>query len=126
MLHSIEGFYITGYADGGDAPGKELQLLPGAVTRAQNFLRANRDTHVRFERVVDLVQGFETPFGLEVLSTVHWVATHGGAKTLPDVVAETYAWGERKLRFTERQIHLDSERPYRQGLATRKSTSTRE
>ncbi len=52
------------------------------------------------------MQGFETPFGLELLSTVHWVVTWEGARTADDVLAQTYAWGDRKRRFSARQIHL--------------------
>lgn len=54
----------------------------------------------------DVVRGFGTPFGLKLLSTVHWIAHQGGAKSLDAVVAETYAWGERKRRFTPEQIAL--------------------
>jgi hypothetical protein len=51
---------------------------------------------MRFEWVAGLVKGFETPFGLELLSTVHWTATRTEARIEKDVVAATYAWGERK------------------------------
>ena len=63
-------------------------------------------TRARSDRVADLVQGFETPFGLELLSTVHWVVTWEGARTADDVLAQTYAWGDRKRRFSERQVCL--------------------
>lgn len=56
-----------------------------------------------------LVDGFESPFGLELLSTVHWVMRHEPARTLPDVVARTYAWNDRKRQFTPRQIALAAE-----------------
>ncbi len=58
------------------------------------------------ERVADLVEGFETPFGLELLSTVHWVATHGGVRSADEVLAGTYAWSERKRQFSPQQIRL--------------------
>jgi hypothetical protein len=106
VLWRIEGHFVSGYADGGDAPDKQLELVPGAVVDARRFLEAHSETRVRFDRVVDLVQGFETPFGLELLSTVHWVATEGNARTLADVIAQSYAWGERKHQFSHRQIRL--------------------
>ncbi|MHB1216851.1 MAG: type II toxin-antitoxin system antitoxin DNA ADP-ribosyl glycohydrolase DarG [Alphaproteobacteria bacterium] len=106
VLKTVEGHLISGYADGGDAPDKLLALVPGAVADANSYLEGNAVTRARFDRVVDLVQGFETPFGLELLSTVHWVATQGGAKTPEEVITQTYAWGERKRQFSERQIRL--------------------
>lgn len=106
VLHAIEGYFVTGYQGGDDAPDKELQLVPGAVTEASGFLEGHPDTRMHFARVAQLVEGFESPFGLELLSTVHWVATRGHARTAEDIVARTYSWNERKRQFTERQIRL--------------------
>lgn len=106
VLLAIEGHLISGYAYGGDEPDKQLELVPGAVPDASAYLEAHPETRARFDRVADLVEGFETPFGLELLSTVHWVATHEDVKTADDVVKRTYAWSDRKKRFTERQLRL--------------------
>jgi O-acetyl-ADP-ribose deacetylase (regulator of RNase III) len=106
VLNKIEGRFVSGYADGGDAPDKQLELVPGAVSDAEAFLKDHAATRERFDRVANLVEGFETPFGLELLATVHWVAAHEGARTADRAVAETYAWGDRKKRFSPRQIAL--------------------
>jgi O-acetyl-ADP-ribose deacetylase (regulator of RNase III) len=106
VLHAIEGHLIAGYDDGGDAPDKPLTLVPGAVEEAAAFIAEHRATRERFDRVAALVEGFESPFGLELLSTVHWVMRHEPVRTLPDVVARTYAWNERKRQFTPRQIGI--------------------
>lgn len=110
VLRAIEGHLISGYADGGDAPGKQLALVPGAIRDADSFLEAHPATHERFGRVVRLVEGFETPFGLELLATVHWVATQEHAQDLEGIVRATYAWGPRKRQFTPGQIDLAVER----------------
>lgn len=115
VLRAVEGHLISGYADGGDAPDKQLELVPGAVTDAESLLTQSSDTRQRFDRVADLVAGFESPFGLELLATVHWVAVRGGAKTADEAVAQTYAWGERKRQFTDEQIRLAYEVLGRQG-----------
>ena len=106
VLREIDGYFVSGYPDGGDAPHKQLELVPGAVRDADEFLRAHPKTQARFDRVADLVSGFETPFGLELLSTVHWVMATGQARTMDEVVEHIYAWTERKRRFTRRQIAL--------------------
>ncbi len=106
VLREIEGHLISGYADGGDAPDKQLELVPGAVTDADAFLCGNDETRSRFDRVADLVEGFETPFGLELLSTVHWVVSNGKAASVEDIITATYAWNERKRQFNPRQIGL--------------------
>jgi O-acetyl-ADP-ribose deacetylase (regulator of RNase III) len=106
VLHLVEGHLVSGYADGGDAPDKQLELVPGAIDDAESFLTGQVLTRERFDRVADLVEGFETPFGLELLSTVHWVATREGAISADQAVASAYAWNERKKRFSPGQIAL--------------------
>lgn len=106
VLHAIEGHYISGYADGGDAPDKRLQLVPGAVREASAFLREHPDSRLRFDHVSELVAGFESPFGLELLSTVHWVLKNDAVQSMDDVVRMTHGWSDRKRQFTHRQIHL--------------------
>lgn len=106
VLNAIEGYMVSGYADGGDAPNKPLKLVPGATREASAFLEQHADTLARFDRVSTLVEGFESPFGLELLSTVYWVVKHEQLESEDDVVERTYAWSERKRHFTPRQIAL--------------------
>lgn len=106
VLRAVEGHLVSGYVDGGDAPAKRLELVPGAVRDAEASLEHNTSTKTHLKRVGELVEGFESPFGLELLATVHWIAAHESATTVNDVVAATYAWNERKRRFSPRQIAL--------------------
>jgi O-acetyl-ADP-ribose deacetylase (regulator of RNase III) len=106
VLKAVEGHLVSGYADGGDIPDKQLKLVPGATHDAVRFLKAHVETQARLNRVADLVEGFESPFGLELLSTVHWITTQEGARSMDDIVRLTYAWNDRKRRFTQRQIGL--------------------
>ena len=106
VLNAIEGHLVTGYEDGGDDPDKQLSLVPGALEDANNFLQNLKETKERFERVSDLVEGFESAFGLELLSTVHWVIHEEETENLDDVVKRTYNWNNRKHQFSQRQIEL--------------------
>ena len=106
VLRAIEGHLVSGYADGGDAPDKQLKLVPGAIEDATAFLQLHPETRARFDKVAALVEGFESPFGLELLSTVLWVMKNESVNSVDDVVRLTYAWNERKRQFTPRQIVL--------------------
>lgn len=106
VLQAVEGHLVSGYADGGDAPEKQLELVPGAVRDASAYLEHNTETRARFHRVAELVEGFESPFGLELLATVHWIAQNDSATTLNEVVARTHEWSDRKNRFSPRQIAI--------------------
>ncbi len=106
VLRPIEGHLISGYKDGGDQPGKQLELVPGAVEDAAAFLARQPETRQRLDRVSDLVEGFESSFGLELLATVHWVAVEHPSSTEAEIITHTYAWNPRKRQFSERQIRL--------------------
>lgn len=106
VLRAVEGHLVAGYADGGDAPDKQIELVPGAMNDAEAFLKEAQETVERFDRVGYLVEGFETPFGLELLATVHWVASRENATGAEDAVAKVYAWNDRKKRFSPRQIGI--------------------
>ena len=106
VLNAIEGYMIKGYADGGDDPTKSLELVPEAVKDATVFIKKHTDTLSRFERVKALVSGFETPFGLELLATVHWVMKKEHATSPEDVAEKVYTWNERKKQFTSRQLGI--------------------
>lgn len=80
--------------------------MPGAVDEATAFLAQHHETRSRFDRVAALVEGFESPAGLELLATVHWVMTHEAPLSLDDVVARTHAWHPRKRKFTARQVGI--------------------
>lgn len=121
VLNRIEGHLVSGYHDGGDAPEKPLELVPGAVADAEAFLASDSDTRKRFDRVGNLVDGFETPFGLELLATVHWVAVREDAASPDDAISKVYAWNERKKRFSPRQIGIAFETLRAQGWLPEKA-----
>ena len=106
VLNEVEGHFISGYSDSADRPNEPLQFVPGAVENAARILRRSPRTRERFDRVTDLIDGFESAFGLELLSTVHWVLERETPASGDELVALTYTWNERKKRFSPRQIGL--------------------
>ncbi len=110
VLNDIEGHYVVGYADGGDSPDKPLEAVPAAVAKAKAFLERRPESRARFDKVVELVEGFESGFGLELLATVHWVLTRETPATLDGAIARIHAWSARKRGFTPRQIRLAADR----------------
>lgn len=104
VLKHVEGHFLSGYGDGSDDPEKQLQLLPRAVDQAEAFLAAHAESRERFERVCDLAGGFESAYGMELLSTVHWVASQEDAKSAADAVRLTHSWNSRKSMFPDGHI----------------------
>ncbi|MFJ5932716.1 macro domain-containing protein [Sphingomonas sp. TX0543] len=106
VLNKVEGHFVAGYQDGGDQPDKELTIVPGAILEAEVSLAHEEATHAHFNKVADLVDGFETPYGLELLATVHWLVTREGADTAEKALAGVRGWNDRKKVFTERQVAI--------------------
>lgn len=123
VLKAVEGHLISGYADGGDAPEKSLSLVPGAVEDAKAFLDQHTESRANFERVTKLVEGFESPYGLELLATVHWVLTRERISAQNNLERQVYAWNARKRQFTPRQLAIAEERLRSQGWLVPETTT---
>lgn len=101
VLEVMEGHFIRGYG-ANQQPGTEIELLPGAVDEAASFLRDKHESRARLERVASLIEGFETPYGMELLASVHWVTKHGGprqktrAQDSSAAIKQVHAWNPRK------------------------------
>jgi len=99
-LKGIDGHYIQGFGDR-TGPG-EIQVIASAVSEAEEFLAnsVEADTAARVDRVTRLIAGFETPYGMELLATVHWAATRNPAlASVDDVVHAVHGWNERKRQL---------------------------
>ncbi|MEM9092895.1 MAG: Appr-1-p processing protein [Cyanobacteria bacterium P01_F01_bin.53] len=106
VLSHIEGHFITGYEAAEARPDKPLELNIQAADKAVAFLENHRETQERFDRVANLIQGFETPFCMELLSAVHWVVMKEGAGTVEETVSKVHHWNKRKLMFKPQHIEI--------------------
>ncbi len=116
VLQRMEGHFIRGYGDRSNQG--TLRLISGAAEQARAFLKEQPESSARLERVARLIHGFETPYGMELLATVHWIAQENpAAKDSPEIaVRETHAWSERKrTRFHPAHIGAAWQRLREQG-----------
>ena len=105
VLNLLEKHYIEGY-DGEDTPDKHITLLPGAIKDAHLLLEKDLDLLKKINKVSELVGGFETPFGLELLATVHWLMSKENKKELNDLISAVYSWNVKKQKFSKKQIEI--------------------
>jgi O-acetyl-ADP-ribose deacetylase (regulator of RNase III) len=115
VLGNLEGHYIHGYGQGGDDPTKPIELVEGAGAEGQAILQDYPGTRERFSQVSELIEGFESPYGMELLATVHWVADRQGAKTIEQAIEKVHVWNTRKMMFTPHQIQAAWDRMLRLG-----------
>jgi O-acetyl-ADP-ribose deacetylase (regulator of RNase III) len=105
LLH-MEGHYTSGYGYDGDNPKHIISLLPGAEERAEQELHKHPSTKRHIDRIKDTIDGFESPLGLELLATVHWIMTKQGIVEIDAIVEAMYEWNAHKSMFTQRQIQI--------------------
>lgn len=98
VLARLDQHYTQGYGAGQDSHNTPIELLPGAVEEAKAFLAKNRETLTRMDRVAALIDGFEDPYGMELLSSVHWVMKHEPETQASSDAAlnAVHRWGTQK------------------------------
>jgi O-acetyl-ADP-ribose deacetylase (regulator of RNase III) len=119
VLSKLESHYVHGYGEGGDDPRKPIELAEGAGSEGQAVLCDYPKTLERFGQVSRLIEGFESPFGVELLSTVHWVVDRDGARSVSEAIEKVHTWNARKTMFTPHQIQVAWDRLHRLGWFSR-------
>jgi O-acetyl-ADP-ribose deacetylase (regulator of RNase III) len=108
VLQRIEGHFIRGYGD--RSRDASVQVFDEAMAQAESYLANEHPDALRHAEAVEaLIEGFETPFGLELLSTVDWVLKHEDCDpgVEASVVAAVHGWNQRKSEiFTEQHIRV--------------------
>jgi hypothetical protein len=103
VLIDMEGTLLSGVTT--DAPRAEIRLMPGATAAADQLLERDTEARARLERIERLIRGYETPYSMELLATVPWVASHEGARSPTEARDLVQRWNERKkARYQEKNI----------------------
>ena len=103
VLQKIEGHFIRGYGD--RTRKSSIRILHKGTTEAEEFLKINPDIQENIGKVTDLINGFETPYGLELLSTVHWTVTHERKNDEKEIIDFIHNWNRRKENLFQ-PIHI--------------------
>ena len=101
-LNRMDGHFIRGLGDG--VVEAEIEPVEDALKEADQFLAESGHAALaqRVERVARLIDGFQSPYGMELLATVHWVAMHEqDARTFEQVVNAVHAWNKRKAKIMQ-------------------------
>jgi O-acetyl-ADP-ribose deacetylase (regulator of RNase III) len=108
VMEAMEGHYIIGSGD--RSQRAEISLLPDASDDASRFLQDNDEVLERIQRVSLLIEGFETPYGMELLATTHMVAAENpDAMSNVDIaVKEVHNWSKFKSDWSKRKRDMFS------------------
>lgn len=120
ILQALEGHYLVGYGDRSARVSElqPIQLLSGSVESADAYLRSHPPALQTVDRLLGLIDGFESPYSMELMATVHYVAHYPEPVVSSDeLLARVSSWSRRKARlFTEHHVSVASERLAGHGL----------
>lgn len=109
-LSDLEGHHIIGL---GDRSARVTELapinaVPGSADEAEAVLARHPEQLGKLDAVMALVRGFETPYSVELLATVHFAANHEPSTADPvELSRRVTEWNIRKARlFTEAHVAL--------------------
>ncbi|WP_412739011.1 hypothetical protein [Krasilnikovia sp. MM14-A1259] len=114
VLTALEGHYLTGLGDRSARVTEfaPIKPLPGGHEAAMEMVEQHPEQRARLDAVLDLVDGFEAPYSLELLATVHFAAVQEPATgDVAELAARVAAWSLRKARlFTDEHVQLAANR----------------
>ncbi len=105
VLQRMESHFIRGYGD--RSTKAQIVLLPAGKKAAEAMLAGDPEAGARLGQVSRLIEGFESPYGLELLTGVHWISQEDPAAATDPAraIADVHAWSARKhVRFPAEHI----------------------
>lgn len=105
---------ISGFTTG----ERQSHVTNGGCAVADDFLRSfDQGSEEIINRLSKLIQGYESPYGLELLASVHWLAHHEGHYPVDKIIDEMMGWNENKRNsFSEDAIRVAYERLFEDRL----------
>ncbi len=101
VLSRFEGHFTIGFGEGKNNPSTPIQILPQALEEAEKFLQSHSsfdkyNTHLN--QVKNLIIGFESPLGMELLATVHWIVKHESISpdNKEEIIKKIQSWNKHK------------------------------
>jgi O-acetyl-ADP-ribose deacetylase (regulator of RNase III) len=96
VLYALNGYYIKGYEQKEARPFETLELIVSKKDEVESYLNNNISVEEkeRLDNVAGLIEGFESPYGLELLATVDFLRN---ATKLKDAISiKNELWSQRK------------------------------
>lgn len=102
LLVYLEGYYIKGQIRFQDMkPADPLQLSEDKIPEVRTYLKVSlsEEENERMKRVETLINGFESPYGLELLATVLWAKNNTRSSEIVPVTEYIHNWSDRKKQL---------------------------
>ncbi|WP_417677608.1 macro domain-containing protein [Roseibium sp.] len=97
LHHAFKAMELKHYIYGYSSEEKTVVVTPATYAAADEFLKSRDiDTAELISKLSLLIDGYETPYGMELLSSVHFLSVSEGIKTQPEMSEALEAWNDHK------------------------------
>lgn len=110
VLYYLNGSYIKGYSSKDKKPFEEIELIPDFENEVFEYLKANNQIEI-VEKTKNFLSGFYTSFGLELLSSIDFIAQDKQTIEINEIKQNLEQWSTRKKnmfsndKFIEKSIN---------------------
>ena len=96
LLYVLNGYYLKGYEQKQSKPFESLELVAEKAPEVKAFIQTGLtdEEKTRLKEVASFIEGFESPYGLELLATVDFLVEE--RRTFDVTVISEQLWSERK------------------------------
>ncbi len=97
VLEVLNGSFIS-YDAGRTKPDTEIHIIEENLSDVEEYVatRLSLEQRERMQQVLEFIEGFESPYGLELLATVDYARRQQPDYSLSDVQEHIANWTERK------------------------------
>jgi len=112
VLYALNGYYLKGFEQKDAKPFEPLEIIversDEVLDYIQNKLNPVEKTHL--DKVLKLIKGFESPYGLELLATVDYLINETGNSDPQVLSGAIRQWSARKAdMFPPEHVRLAAE-----------------
>ncbi|NLN34146.1 MAG: macro domain-containing protein [Flavobacteriaceae bacterium] len=101
LLYYLNGSYILGYSSKDKKPFEEIGLVMDTEDEVLNYLKTlpNQEYFEIIEKTKSFLEGFYSPFGLELLSTIDYITEKENIKDSEMIISKLNDWSNRKTEL---------------------------
>lgn len=107
LLKFLNGYYIW-FRQDDNKPGSTIKVDLNNYPKVEIYFKNNvtSEQKLRVDKVLNLIEGFESPYGLELLATVDFIMQETKTSELNIIKNDIYNWTNRK-RNIMKSYHIE-------------------
>lgn len=110
LLYYLNGSYILGYSSKDKKPFEEIGLVMDTENEVLEYLKnlPNQEYLEIIEKTKNFLEGFYSPFGLELLSTIGYISEKENTNDSDVIIAKLNDWSNRKTELFSNKFFIDT------------------